>query len=309
MLQKISKDMKSMQLFAQWDEIASVMWKDRDIHNNRVYTYDINEIEYICDIENPVLMTDYFAIQNIQDYLIRETVYMLYTKPIRCIEYDDYKMLFEQRNYLWVWWPSIDTIFCSKVLSEYDFTHIHTVAEVWSWSWFIWRYIAYKNSSIQKIVLNDINPKAEDYYKDFPIASTDSEFYLGDATKFLGNQKFDMVVCNPPYIPRPNSIDDNPYEWLSLLQYLVENAHLYLNPNGKLMLNISSLTQPHFEVFVKDAWLKAVLLDSMKSPLKVFNILHNANWMQYLKEHCGLKEEMHEWHLWWHTILVYEISL
>lgn len=298
-----------MQLFAQWDEIASVMWKDRDMHNNRIYTYDISETEYICDISNPVLMTDYFAIQNIQDYLTRETVYMLYTKPIRCIEYDDYTILFEQRNYLGVWWPSIDTIFCSKVLSGYEFWTYKKVIEVWCGSWFIWRYLLHKFPNIEEIIFNDINSKAEQYYNDFPVFAKKSRFVLGNANNLLASEKFDMVVCNPPYIPRPNSIDDNPYEGLSLLRDLLCNAKSYLSSDGKLILNISSLTKPYFEEFIQECWLQSRLLDSMESPLKVFNILHNLEWMQYLKEHCGLKENMHNWHLWWHTILVYEISL
>ncbi len=309
MLQKFSIDMSLMELYAQWEELATVMWNDRNENNQRVFSYPMHNIKHIIDIENPVLMTDYNAIHSIPDYLTRETIYMLYTKPVRCIEFDWYQMLFEQRNYLGVWWPSIDTVFCSKVLSKYDFTKIQKVAEVWCGSWFIWRYVAHKYPHIEELIFNDINPKAEQYYNDFPISGTKSRFVLGNANMILELEKFDFVVCNPPYIPRPNSIDDNPYEWLSLLHDLLYCAKKYLTSDGKLILNISSLTQPYFEKFIEDCWLKYRLLDSMESPLKVFNILHNKEWMDFLQCEWWLEQKDYLWHKWRHSILVYEVSL
>lgn len=39
-----------------------------------------------------------------------------------------------------------------------------------------------------------------------------THFHLGSGIDYLKDRKFDLLVCNPPYIPRPKSIDDNPYE-------------------------------------------------------------------------------------------------
>jgi methylase of polypeptide subunit release factors len=61
------------------------------------------------------------------------------------------------------------------------------------------------------IVLNDINPNAEAYFNDH-YDDPRFFFYLGDAKKYMESHKFDLIACNPPYIPRPKSIDDNPYE-------------------------------------------------------------------------------------------------
>lgn len=57
---------------------------------------------------------------------------MLYSKPIRVTEYDGFQMYFEQRNYLGVWGPSVDTLFLCKVLREYDFSDKKTLAEIGS---------------------------------------------------------------------------------------------------------------------------------------------------------------------------------
>ena len=68
-----------------------------------------------------------------------------------------------------------------------------------------------KNQNLNKVVLNDINPNAEKYFNDQYIDPRFS-FHLGDAKEYMESQKFDIIASNPPYIPRPKSIDDNPYE-------------------------------------------------------------------------------------------------
>lgn len=309
MLQVYSNDLSRLSLYAQGDEIATVMWKDKWPNWERVFSYSLDQKQYIIDINNPVLVTDYSIMYAIPYYLTRETVFMLYSKPIRVTEYDWYNMYFEQRNYLGVWWPSIDTIFFCRALRTYDLSSVKTIAEIGSGPWFIARYLWHKNPHIQHIYFNDINPKAQQYYNDFKPEWYQSSFVLWDWTKFLEQQKVDMVVCNPPYIPRPQSIDDNPYEWLSLVQWLISHMWEYLTPGGKLFLNISSLARKQFDLFVSTAWVKVKLLDTMHVPLKVFTVLHNADRMHYLKEECGLEDAFHDWHQRWHTLELYEISI
>ncbi|HBB04343.1 TPA: hypothetical protein DCZ39_05645 [Patescibacteria group bacterium] len=138
-----------------------------------------------------------------------------------------------------------------------------------------------KNPQLEKVVLNDINPNAETYFK---ANHTDPRFsfYLGDAKNYMEDQKFDIITCNPPYIPRPLSIDDNPYEGLSLPIYLIENIKKILNDEGKLYLNLSSLSLPIMQQFLDNSELVVKQLDSIEVPLKVFNVLNNPIWMDYL---------------------------
>lgn len=66
------------------------------------------------------------------------------------------------------------------------------------------------------ITFVDINKEAEKFYNDtrektsFPFQS---EIYIQDARELLDlGKKWDLLACNPPYIPRPNSIENNAYE-------------------------------------------------------------------------------------------------
>ena len=113
-----------------------------------------------------------------------------------------------------------------------------------------------------------------------------------------------MMVCNPPYVPRPKSIDDNPYEGLSLLNYLLWNGNKFLNEDGYFVSNYSSLCEPPFVKMLKDhnekctklgfKWeyetrkiRKTIIPKPLKlfhAPLKVMAVLNNKEWMAYLKK-------------------------
>jgi len=86
-----------------------------------------------------------------------------------------------------------------------------------------------KNLNLKRIILNDINVHAQEYFND-QYTDPRFSFHLGDAKSYMESQKFDIIASNPPYIPRPTSIDDNPYEGLSLPIYLIQNIDKILTP-------------------------------------------------------------------------------
>lgn len=59
--------------------------------------------------------------------------------------------------------------------------------------------------------MNDINENAKRYFANTN-ADRRAEFVLGNVTSYLRRKSFDLIVCNPPYIPRPKAIEDNAYE-------------------------------------------------------------------------------------------------
>lgn len=307
MLHKFAPDLSIDSIYAQGNELATIMAHDKDEQGNRVYTYPKDRVMYIIDLPHPVLVTDRYKIDTIPDYIKRETVHTLYDSSFITVDYDGVQMEFEKFKYPGVRSPSIDTLFFCKTLRDQDFKNYHSMIEVGSGPWFIAKYVGEKNLNLEKIVLNDINKNAESYFKDH-YTDPRFSFYLGDAKNYMHQQKFDIIACNPPYIPRPKSIDDNPYEGLSLPIYLIQNIENILNDWWKLFLNLSSLSFPIMDEFLNSPTLKVKKIDSMEVPLKVFNVLNNKEWLEYLIQEKWLKKEMRDGHEYWQTLNMYEIQ-
>ena len=168
MLHKFAPDLSIHSIYAQGNELASMMAQDKDDEGNRVYTHPKSKTMHVVDLPNPVLVTDRPKIGKIPDYIKRETVSALYDNPLITIEYDGVQMEFENMKikYPGVRSPSIDTLFFCKSLREQDFKSYTSMIEVGSGPGFIAKYTGEKNLNLEKIVLNDINQNAEKYFND-----------------------------------------------------------------------------------------------------------------------------------------------
>jgi hypothetical protein len=132
MLHKFAPDLSQDSIYAQGNELATIMAKDKDEEGNRIYAYPKDATIHVADLPNPVLMTDRYKIGQIQEYIKRETVSALFDSPFVTVEYDDVKMDFEKFKYPGVWSPSIDTIFFCKSLKECDLKVYSSMIEVGS---------------------------------------------------------------------------------------------------------------------------------------------------------------------------------
>ena len=309
MLHKFTPDLSIHELYAQGSELATIMAQDKDANGNRIYTHPQDATLHVIDLPNPVLMTDRYQINKITDYIKRETVSALYESPLISIDYDGVKMDFENMKfkYPWVRSPSIDTLFFCRALKNQQLQWYSSMIEVGSGPGFIAKYTGEKNQNLKNIVLNDINKNAELYFNDH-YTDPRFSFYLGDAKTYMEGKQFDIIASNPPYIPRPRSIDDNPYEWLSLPIYLIQNIYEILTDNGKLFLNLSSLSLPIMQEFLDASNIVVMRLDSMEVPLKVFNVLNNPERMDYLINEKWLKKEYRNGHEYRQTLYMYEIQ-
>jgi hypothetical protein len=134
MLHKFSPDLSIHSIYAQGNELASMMAQDQDEEGNRVYTYPKDKTMHVADLPNPVLVTDRPKIGQIPDYIKRETVSALYDSPLITVHYDGVQMEFEnmKTKYPGVWSPSIDTLFFCRTLKKEDFKNYSTMIEVGS---------------------------------------------------------------------------------------------------------------------------------------------------------------------------------
>ncbi|HOW37246.1 MAG TPA: class I SAM-dependent methyltransferase [Candidatus Pacearchaeota archaeon] len=301
MIIRISDNLKNQEIWANGNELASIMGKDKK-NGKRVLDYPENEKQIVCNFANPVLITDNYRISKLKPAL-RDTVFSLYSSRPRIIEYDGVSVRWDEK-YKTVWCPSIDTILFAKVLKKIlpKLKDIRTVAEIGCGSGFLSKYLLEKNKKIESLWINDINPQAIACAKE-NIKDKRAKFFVGNGLKLIRNKKFDLIICNPPYIPRPKSIDDNPYEGVSLLYHFLNQGKKYLSKRGILITNISSLS----EKIVLKKKPKIEILETMTVPLKVNNLMNNPSWIKYLMKN-GLKKKMFRGYEYWQKINIVSIE-
>ncbi|MBI4919630.1 class I SAM-dependent methyltransferase [archaeon] len=302
MIIKFNSELTKQEIYANGDDLSRALALDKDEKGNRVYTWSKDKRKQVVIFDKPVLVTDNHKIGQLNPTL-RDTVFALFSYPLKITEYENTSVDFEQQKYPGVWGPSIDTLLFCKALKKIDLTNVKTVLEIGCGSGFISKYLL-NNSKIKKIDLIDLNKYAIKCAKE-NIKDKRAKFHVGDALKFIENKKYDLIMCNPPYIPRPKSIDDNPYEGIYLLNYLLTQAKENLTPQGVIITNISSLCEHLTNQLIKTLSIKK--LESLQVPLKVYNVLNNPEWMNYLLQR-GLKKEFKQGYEYWQTINIVEVK-
>lgn len=306
MILRYAKDLSAQTIIAHGSELASVCALDRDEQGKRVYTWPEAKTQDIATILNPVLVTDDQMRQQLPP-TTRITIQKLFQSPLLRTEYDGMSFDFVQNNYPGVRWPSIDTLLFTKVLSNLDMSNVVFAAERWCGSGFISKYLIRKAGNLKQLYVMDINPHAIQCARD-QIQSPKARYHLGSAIDTMQGKQVDLLMCNPPYVPRPGSSDDNPYEGIGLLYELIMEGKKYLNPWGKIITNYSSLWDDPVAGWLKDSWWKVNILDEMRVPLKICNILKNEEWMAYLMKEKWLQKEDRKDYEYWHTIKIVELS-
>jgi tRNA1(Val) A37 N6-methylase TrmN6 len=317
MIIRFNKDLTEQRVYANGNELATIMGKDKDSEGKRVYTWPLSKEEHVYTIKDPILMTDNHKMGKIGEEkpILRDTIIQLFSSQHKIIEYNGTNFDFEQKRYPEVWGPSIDTLLFCRGLNNIDLTKVESFLEVGFGSGFISKYILNNAPNVKKADMIDINPYAKKSAEE-NISDKRVKIYTDDAKGFLEerinydnfNQEYDLIVCNPPYLPRPKSIDDNAYEGISLMVYLIENAKRLLRKEGSLISVVSSLSEDVVNEAVKFSQLKTEVIDELTVPLKVYNVLNNKEWCDYLVNEKGLKKERHDGYDYWQDIKITKIS-
>ncbi|MFN8176348.1 MAG: methyltransferase [bacterium] len=306
MLLAFDAALASLEIHANGDELAHIMGMDRDADGNRVTTYPADRSRQVVTIDRPVLVTDHARIGALPPTL-RDTLFALYASPIRITRYDGVGIAFDQARFPGVWGPSIDTLLFCRALRSMDLGSVRTAIEIGAGSGFLSKYLLSLAPRLERLVVVDRAPAAAACARE-QLADPRCEVIEADGIDVLGRQTWDLVMCNPPYIPRPKSIDDNPYEGIGLLCHLLGRASGHLDRGGRIVTNVSSLCRPQAGRALEEGGAKAVSVDALTVPLKVFNVLNNAQWMEYLSRTAGLEPELRDGYEYWHTITIVAVT-
>lgn len=290
MLAKFSADLRTQEIFAVGREQTAIMGRNEVGPDILVHTFS-----------DPVLVTDSYRIGR-QNPTLRDSLFALYASWPRTIEYDGISVTWDSNRYIGVWGPSIDTLLIAKGLKKIlaENSNTLTAIEIGCGSGYLSKYILRNCSKIKSMIVNDINPDAIKCARD-NIQDIRAKYKAGDGLKLLSQNTFDLIVCNPPYVPRPNSVEINPYEGIGVLNKLIHDSHKYLNPGGTIVIGLSNLADRI--VFAKKPKLQFRTIEEMNVPLKINNVLNNREWIGYLQDRNLIKDN-HNGYNFWHRIKV-----
>ena len=305
MIQSFDTDLRTVSIYAQGDELVHIFGEDR-FEGKRVYSLPDSVTRKIHTFTNPVLGTDLAKIGELTPPL-RDTLAQLYKSNAIETEYDKTSLRFVQSDHPSLWGPNIDTLlFCQGLRSQV----LQGVgAEIGAGSGFISKYALEHNPGITELELIDINPAAISCWTR-NISDSRMHPFIGDATRILnGGTKYDFLLCNPPYVPRPQEINDNAYEGLGLFTFLLENMDELLNPDGFFIANYSSLCEADVRTIAQKSGVGIESLVSKHVPLKVYPIYNDPEWLTFLETQKGLVvDKSRRDHWYWQDITIAKFS-
>jgi tRNA1(Val) A37 N6-methylase TrmN6 len=316
-----SQGLREQVLYAQGNEILTVLGQDTDGQGRRVYSYPDDGFERVAAFRNPVMVTDPLRIARLP-FNLRLTVDRLVNVDSRTTEYDGVSEVHSSSRYPSVWSPSIDTLFFLDALQRRGrLKEAKRIADATAASGFVGKYAASKCSGVRQLDFIDINPYAVqcqyDNTRDLQAQKPQLEisFHTHDCAQ-MRQKYYDIVLVSPPYIPRPPSVTGsadphsryNHFEGVGLIKHLIENGRRYLTENGKMYMIVSSLCSNVVSEAVKNAkgLDNAAILDKKHIPLKVLSILNNEEWMSHLLKR-GLRKET-KGYRYWHDTIIMEFS-
>jgi len=281
----------------------------------------------IHSFKNPVLITDIAAIAALNSTK-RDLLARLLEFPERVVEYDGISLRWSDIDYPGVWSPSIDTLLFAKALRKLflqkNFSKkIRSFLEIGCGSGFLSKYILKKKIEAKDPVryahLMDINKDAlrcaSDNLEELR-GNTLISYSLNSPKKMLHViNPYDLVICNPPYIPKLNENPNNPFEGLFLYEEILKRSGEMLRRGSKLIINFSSLSKARlFPEYKKVFDMRAIY--KLRVPLKIPLITagystESRKWMKYLEKEKEIIIDKKEksGYKYWQIIEITECSL
>ena len=281
----------------------------------------------VYKFKNVKLIKDNAAISRLPS-LIRDAVIKTYEFPERVTEYDGISVVWSETKYPGVWAPSIDTVVFARALRKQlvdskRLKNFSSLLEIGCGSGFLTKYLLAKKKGFGKAMgiahLMDINIDAIKCSLDNleEVKENTNIFYshnrVGKPLKI--NQPYDLVICNPPYIPRPHARKNNPYEGLLLYHEIFDKSEVMLTRKSLLFTSFSSISEDITIPLLKKKF-DIKIVDQMKVPLKIPQVFsglskESREWKAYLERRGTLevdKTERSGYH-YWETIKIAECAL
>jgi len=271
---------------------------------------EIPKFEIIDIIDNPKSAFDFWGTITQADMKNQNLLKEILSTGHKIISHRGVLIHVDRRHDVEVFGPSIDTILLSEILAqdvyESEGSHIQKALEIGCGNGLLTISIAKHCRNLEELHSIDINFNAITCANRNLVANIHPHLLIKKKVYFTSGSfepelfasRFDLIVCNPPYIPLPTAKKKDGKSQgkffqavggLELLDCTLQSLDRILKPNGRLLLLVSNLS-------LKFALSRIPKLYTYYSPIKdgfevlfdVESVLNKPSWLDYLKTDCGL---------------------
>ena len=271
---------------------------------------DYPKFEIIEIIDNPKSAFDFWGIVNSTGLREKNILKEILSTGHKLIFHRNVLMHVDRRKDIEVFGPTIDTILIAEILSQsiYETSdlNVETAIEIGCGNGLISVSLAKNCPTLKTFHSIDINFNSviccqrnlTGNLNPFHYKKTEILLLNGSYNASIFKTKYDLMVCNPPYIPLINNdiesfISKKDYfeavGGLSLIDDILESLSLTLSSKGRLLLLVSSLSLEYtLSKIPKNYKYDLVFKEGYEVVFDVEAVLNNEKWLEYLLKQDGL---------------------
>ncbi|MCS7113835.1 MAG: methyltransferase [Nitrososphaerota archaeon] len=236
------------------------------------------------------------------------------------INFGDVEVYYKDNDTLWP--PSIDSLFFAVLLQQHfkDRKDLRKICDIGSGTGFLGIWLSKINNSVKEIVFTDIfiSPvflSAFNCYRNCQTIDVRYRSFASNAFDDFKEEKYDLIICNPPYLPLLGVKDVagiNAVSGTYLLKRIVIEAGKFTN---ELVIGASDIVKPELKEFFEEAKklysrLQIRELGFIEVPFTVTHAFQVSGYMRILirnrKKYFSFKQQTPI--RIWHTVRFYHLT-